>query len=294
MRAPELGFLMLSSRLGQSGRDILTVSQLRRLAQAMKYAEAEDADRPLREDDLMKAGFDMVFSQRIVQLLDAQDLLTAYLCEADRYDCVPLTWAGANYPTILRKRLQEDAPACLWARGDASILEMPMLSLVGSRDLRQPNARFAELLGRQAALQGFALVSGNARGADRTAQDAALRCGGSVVSVIADDLRKVPVQAHTLYVSEDDFDARFTAARALSRNRVIHSLPRAVFVAQCSLHSGGTWSGTTRNLKKGYSQVFVFDDGSQSFCELCDLGARPCTMADLLDLPSLLATGHGL
>lgn len=294
MRAPELGFLMLSSHLGVPGRDILTVSQLRQLAVAMKNAEADDPDRPLCEGDLIRAGFDMIFARRIVTLLESEETLTQYLSGADTFDCVPMTWAGVNYPGILRMRLREDAPGCLWARGDVSILDSPRISLVGSRELNPVNARFAEALGYQAARQGFALVSGDARGADRTAQSAALDAGGSVIAVIADDLRKSVPNAHMLYLSEDDFDARFTSARALSRNRVIHALPQATFVAQCALHTGGTWSGSLRNLKKHYSDLFVFDDGSEAAAALCDMGAKPCTMDDLQDINSLLSTGHCL
>lgn len=294
MREPELGFLMLASHLGDSSRGILTVSRLRRLAQAMKQAEFQDANRDLREDDLIREGFDMLLAQQIVKLLSDRALLDAYLIQADRYDCYPLTWAGANYPGILRRRLREDAPGCIWARGDVSCLDGEMLSLVGSRDLCEPNRRFAQRFGAEAARQGFTLVSGDARGADRTAQDAALSAGGKVVSVIADDLRKSVPNAHMLYLSEDDFDARFTSARALSRNRVIHALPQATFVAQCSLHTGGTWSGSLRNLKKHYSNLFVFDDGSEAAAELCDMGAKPCTMDDLQDINSLLSSGHCL
>lgn len=294
MRQPELGFLMLSSHLGKPSRDILTVSQLRSLALAMKQADFRDADRDLREDDLIRGGFDMLMAQRIVKLLDDTELLEAYLFQADRYDCHPLTWAGANYPGILRNRLGEEAPGCIWARGDVSVLEGKLLSLVGSRDLHGPNFRFARAFGAQAARQGFVLVSGDARGADRTAQDAALSAGGMVVSVIADDLRAHEASMRHLYLSEDDFDAPFRSSRALSRNRLIHALPRAVFVAQSSLHIGGTWSGTYRNLRKRYSDVFVFDDGSAAAAELCDLGAKPCTVDDLQDLNFLLSSGHCL
>lgn len=294
MTPPELGFLMLSSHLGDPSRDVLTVSQLRRLSQAMKSAQTADPDRPLREDDLMRAGFDMVFSQRVLKLLDSEEMLMDYLSEADEYDCVPLTWAGQNYPHVLRRKLSDDAPGCIWARGNTGLLEKPMLSLVGSRELSPLNGRFAHELGRQAALQGFALVSGDARGADRTAQEGALCAGGAVIAVVADDLRSHGPSENTLFLSEEDFDARFLSCRALSRNRIIHALPMATFVAQTDLHTGGTWSGSIRNLKSGYSDLFVFDDGSPGAMALCDLGAKPCTFADLQDLRNLFASGHCL
>jgi DegV family protein with EDD domain len=54
------------------------------------------------------------------------------------------------------------------------ILKSPGISLVGSRDLNPINEEFAREAGKQAALQSYTLVSGNARGADKTAQNACL------------------------------------------------------------------------------------------------------------------------
>ena len=88
-----------------------------------------------------------------------------------------------------------------------------MVALVGSRELREENWKFAAEVGRQAALQGYVLVSGNARGADRTAQEACLAAGGKVICVVADDLWKQPLRENILYLSEDDFEEGFSAQR---------------------------------------------------------------------------------
>ena len=72
---------------------------------------------------------------------------------------------------------------------------------------------------------------------------------------------------------EEGFDLQFSAARALQRNRIIHSFSEKTFVAQCSLGKGGTWSGTADNLRKGWSQVICYDDGSDASRELACMGA---------------------
>ena len=192
-----------------------------------------------------------------------------------------------NYPLILRQRLGLDSPGTLWAKGDLSLLQTPAISLVGSRELRPENHRFAESVGYQAAEQGLTLISGNARGADRAAQDACLAEGGKVISIVADELWKHHPRENVLYLSEEDYDAPFTAQRALSRNRCIHSLGRMVFVAQANLQKGGTWDGTVKNLHFGWSPVACFRDGSEAALELEQLGAYLIDREDLKDFGNL-------
>ena len=46
-------------------------------------------------------------------------------------------------------------------------------------------------------------------------------------------------------------------------------------VAQCHNGTGGTWDGTTENLRRGWSPVFVYDDGSDGARALIARGAVP-------------------
>jgi predicted Rossmann fold nucleotide-binding protein DprA/Smf involved in DNA uptake len=175
----------------------------------------------------------------------------------------------------------------LWAKGDLELLNNPKIALVGSRDLNDDNAAFAREVGEQAAKQGYTLVSGNARGADRTAQEACLNAGGSVIVVVADSLIQQRKRDRVLYLSEEDYDQEFSAQRALSRNRVIHALGDMTFVAQSSYQTGGTWDGTVRNLQGGWSNVFCFEDGSMAMQQLCQMGASPVKISDLQELNQL-------
>ena len=283
MNARELGFLLLTSHLGNPDRRVLTTAQLRTLADRVRNAEAPGEDRELSEKDLMELGFNREMSQRMVGMLNEEEALAHYLKRGARLGCTPITRVSEAYPLILRQRLGLDSPGCLWAKGDLTILNTPAIALVGSRDLREPNREFAEAVGRQAAEQGVTLVSGNARGADRTAQEACLKAGGRVISIVADELSKQPECRNLLYLSEEDFDEPFSAQRALSRNRCIHTLGRMVFVAQSSLGKGGTWDGTVKNLRSGWSPVACFRDGSEAAAQLEQMGAYLVDIADLQD-----------
>ena len=287
MRAAERGFLLLSSCLGNPERKPLTTAQLRTLADRAWRMELPQSERELEVRDLLELGYSREMATRIVALLSEEELLEHYLRTAKRSECEPLTRVSEGYPLAVRKRLGLDSPGVLWTKGDTDLLAHPKISLVGSRDLLDANQNFAREVGRQAALQGYTLVSGNARGADRTAQEACLQAGGSVIIVVADELAKQRKRDRVLYISEEDYDLAFSAQRAISRNRVIHSLGEMTFVAQSSFQTGGTWDGTVKNLRFGWSLVFCFTDGSQAATQLCQMGALPISVKDLQDLSSL-------
>lgn len=287
MNPRERGFLLLSSHLGEKRRNPLTTAQLRNLADRVQHAPMPHEDRELEPGDLIALGYGPEMAKRIVSLLSEEAVLDYYLKKGEILGCTPVTRVSEQYPLHLRKRLGLDSPGVLWARGDLDLLQQPMVALVGSRELREDNWRFAAEVGRQAALQGYVLVSGNARGADRTAQESCLSAGGKVISVVADELWKQPLQENVLYLSEDDYEEAFSAQRALSRNRVIHALGIVTFVAQSSLHSGGSWDGTVKNLQHHWSNVYGFDDGSDAMTELSQMGLELVGMEELSDFYDL-------
>lgn len=289
MTPAEQGFLLLTAHLGDPDRKPLTVAQFRELTKFARQMERPLEDKTLTADDLVTVGCRPDFAWRVADLLGEEMLLRRYLEQAQSLGCYPITRLNPLYPGRVREKLDLNAPGCLWAKGDISALSQPMISLVGSRQLEQENCTFAREVGRQAALQGYTLVSGNARGADREAQDSCLQHGGMVVSVVPDALGARPLRERVLYLAEDDFDQNFSSQRALSRNRVIHALGEKTFVAQCSLRKGGTWDGTLRNLRFGWSAVFCFRDGSSAFAELTQMGAAAVDLGDLRDFSQILS-----
>ena len=287
MTGPEQGFLLLTSSLGDPDRKPLTVAQFRNLAKRVQNAQKEVSSRDLQIEDLRRLGYELPMAERIYGLLCGTNQLRTYLKRAENCDCYPITRLNHLYPDGVRRRLGMDCPGVLWAKGDVTLLNRPAVAVIGSRDLNEQNKRFAEEAGREIAKQGYVLVSGNARGADRTAQDAALEAGGCVISVVADSLQNQPLTERVLYLSLDDFDQPFSAVRALHRNYVIHTMAELTVAAQCTFGKGGTWDGIRNNLKNGWNPVCIFEDGSNAVSELQNRGVHTITAKDLQNLADL-------
>ena len=265
----------------------MTPAQFRKLARRVRDSVQPQEDRELEIRDLTAIGYSTEDAERILSLLSEEALLDRYLAKAAKYGCVPLTRLTTGYPRRIIDALGDDAPGCIWARGDLSLLDRPGIALVGSRELRPENEAFARQTGAQAARQGLTLISGNARGADRTAQNAALAANGAVVSIVADNLTDHVPSRNMLYLSEEGFDLEFSAQRALSRNRCIHALGLSAIAAQCALQTGGTWDGSVKNLRFGWSPLYVFNDGSESAKLLEQMGATLIGFEELEDLTAL-------
>jgi len=280
------GFLLLTSHLGNPERRPLTPAQLRTLSQrVLSHGAFEPGE--LTEKELLSLGYAKPLSAHILALLGDTELLVRYLQKAKIRKCVPIQRTDARYPVSVRKKLGLDSPGCLWAKGDLVLLDRPKVSVVGSRKPKPENRAFAYEAGRQAARQGFVLVSGNAVGADQAAQQGCLDAGGQVISVVPDALHSYLETPNVLYLSEEDYDAPFSPQRALRRNRVIHTLGQLVLVAQSRAGIGGTWSGTAQNLQSRWTPVCVFHDGSEGEAALRGLGAEAIGLDALQSLSGL-------
>ena len=277
MRQTERGLLLLCCPLGDSMAGALSLAQARELSRRARAAGIGEED-PLRDvtvKDVRRLGYSEYEAGHIVSLLGRERQLDGYLLAAEKADVAVITRLDAQFPQRLREQLGARCPAALFCRGDLRLLQRPCISVVGSRHLASPGAQFAAQAGRLAAREGFTLCSGDAMGADRTAQEACLSNGGSVLIFPATELVYCPVRENVLYAAEGGFELGFSAQRALGRNRFIHAMGEKTLVAQTGFGKGGTWSGSLDNLQHEYSPLFVFDDGSEGARALCARGATP-------------------
>ena len=280
MNRREEGFLLLTGSFGENRRP-LTSAELRILKQCVLSGAPGPVSKEMEKQDLLELGCPEPLAEKTLQLLDDQKQLQDYLEQGRVAGCSPLTRISQGYPGRFIACLADAAPGSLWLKGDARLLGMPAIACVGSRELEPEHADFACQVGLWAAREGYVLVSGNARGADTLAQESCLDAGGKVICVVADTLQNKKPRKNVLYVSEGGYDRPFTAQRALSRNRLIHSLGRHTFVARCRYGTGGTWKGTVANLQAGWSPVSCYADGSEGAKELEHRGARLITLDEL-------------
>lgn len=288
MTAREMGLLLLCSSLGDAKRHPLTLQRLQELERAaLQGPHPLNQLAQVEESYLRGLGFGAVVSCHIVRLLQQEEQAKAYLARAEAQGIACLTRLSPDYPRRLLETLGSEAPAVLWVKGDLALLQADCISVVGSREISQPNREFAREAGKQIARQGFTLVTGGARGADRAAEQGCAGQGGSVIVVLPGAIADRPLPERGVLCAEDSFDAAFSAQRALSRNRMIHAWGRKVLVAQAASHTGGTWAGTVENLRHRWSPVFQFDDGSEAARALEDLGAMGIGLAELARLDAL-------
>src|SRR6202035_4517955 len=97
-------------------------------------------------------------------------------------DCRLLNWTEPEYPQTLLQIY--DPPVLFCLRGDPQILNMPCLSIVGTRRPTFYGSQMAERLGRDLAAPGLVILSGMARGIDAICYHGALASNGRAIGVL--------------------------------------------------------------------------------------------------------------
>ena len=149
-----------------------------------------------------------------------------------------------DYPTLLNDL--DDAPPFLWVLGDLTMLQRPMISIVGARNASSLGTRMAKALARDLGQAGFVVVSGLARGVDAAAHLAALdtgtiavQAGGVDVIYPAENTELAQkIGAQGLRLSEQPMGLQPMARHFPSRNRIISGLSCATIVVEAAARSG--------------------------------------------------------
>jgi DNA processing protein len=160
-----------------------------------------------------------------------------------------LTRDDADYPELLAQI--HDPPLCLYVRGDPAALARTRggIAIVGSRRTTSYGTAVADRLATGAAVAGWPVVSGLARGIDTVAHRATLDAGGTTVAVLGCGLayvypqenlalaRRIVAEGGAL-VSEFPMMCRPDKRNFPMRNRVISGLTRGTVVVEAGLKSG--------------------------------------------------------
>ena len=96
--------------------------------------------------------------------------------------CQLLSWSEPEYPQTLLQIY--DPPVLLYIRGDAQILNLPSLAVVGTRRPTLYGTHMADRLARDLAARGSVIVSGLARGIDAIAHQGATAAQGRAIGVL--------------------------------------------------------------------------------------------------------------
>lgn len=162
-----------------------------------------------------------------------------------------IAFGAPDYPAALAQLAEP--PPILWAIGSIALLARPMVALVGARNASSLGTRMARKLASDLAEEGFAIVSGLARGVDTAAHLAAL--DGGTVAVMAGGVDVVypaenavlaqEIAEKGIRVSEQPMHLAPQARHFPRRNRIISGLAQAVVVVEAAAKSGSLITART-------------------------------------------------
>ncbi len=200
----------------------------------------------------------------------------------------------AEYPQ--RLSMIDDAPPLISLRGDAAVLSMPMVAIVGSRNSSAAGIKITQILTQGLAQAGFAIVSGLARGIDAAAHRASALSGTIAVLAGGQD-RIYPAEHESLLesllphgaaISEMPLGWEPRARDFPRRNRLISGLALGVVIVEAAQRSGSLI--TARLAAEQGREVFAvpgspLDPRADGTNGLIKQGATPVTeAADIINV----------
>lgn len=196
-----------------------------------------------------------------------------------------LTLEDPEYPALLRNII--DPPPALFFRGEQSLLQKPLVAMVGSRRASPYGINAASRLAAQLVSAGMGVVSGLARGIDAASHQAALDAGGATIAVLGTGIDVVYPRSHArltadiasrgLLLTEFPPGTPPLAANFPVRNRVISGLTLGTVIVEATGRSGSLI--TARMAAEQGREVFavpgsIFSGGSEGPHRLVQYGAK--------------------
>jgi predicted Rossmann fold nucleotide-binding protein DprA/Smf involved in DNA uptake len=271
---------------GAPASALLTLGEYKKLARLL-------LDMGKQPGDLIGDGSVVVLERcalafergRLQALLERGFLLSQALERWRSRNIWVVSRADPEYPRQIKARLKEDAPPVFYGCGDLSLLDCGGLAVVGSRHVDEELALYTEKTGELAASAGLNIVSGAAKGIDRSAMKGALSSGGCVIGIMADSLERAALASDNrvyfrdgklVLISPYDPAAGFNVGNAMQRNKLIYALADAALVVSSDFNSGGTWAGAIEQLEKlHYVTLFVRQGAGKGNAALIQAGAFP-------------------
>lgn len=265
--------LLLTARLTASGDDStvvkpLDVSEWNTLARWLGDASHRPEDLVTADPSAVLDGWAdaRIGKERLLALLERGHALAVSL---DRWISTGM-WIIARsdpaYPERLKRRLGLSAPPILFGYGDERRLRDGGVAIVGSRDAKAAELQRAADLGARVGNDGYNVVSGGARGIDEMAAKGAFHGQGTAIIVLADSLlrhatkkqyRDAVLSRDLALITPFSPEAGFITGNAMGRNKLIYCLADAAVVICSTKGSGGTFTGASENLKKGWVPLWV-------------------------------------
>lgn len=181
------------------------------------------------------------------------------ISRAQKYGARLTAFPDDDYPALLREI--DDPPVVLYAKGLSTVLNKPVVAVVGTRRPSHYGLSMAGSLGRDLGLMGVTVASGMARGCDTAAHVGALSSAGLTAAVLGTGIDTAyPRENKRLYgeiaekgllITEFPFSTPPLPRNFPQRNRIIAGISKGVVVVEAPLRSGALM---TARLALGYNR----------------------------------------
>jgi len=227
-----------------------------------------------------------------IQNVSIDDLNTAYRDARNTIDYSEAKGIGLigyydeEFPKSLRNTINEDGkldpPLLLWYRGDISILSMPGLAIIGTREPTKVGIAGGEYLAGEFAKRGLNIVSGLAIGCDTCGHRGALKVGGKTTAILANgldhdsiypeenqDLAEEIVKNGGLLLSEYRIGTTVNRYNLVARDRLQAGLASATLVVQTGVKGGTMHAANATLMAHKDLYVMLFKDEVTNNHEKC-------------------------
>lgn len=200
-------------------------------------------------------------------LIDANDIAKRIIESSAKQSIGLISYYDINFPKQLQETINEEGksepPLLLWYKGDISVISMPAVAIVGTREVTSEGIKGDLYISGEFAKRGFNIVSGLAIGCDTYAHKGALNVGGKTTAFLANSLEysliypsenkglaEEIVDKGGLLLSEYSIGKNANKYNLVARDRLQSALSLATIVIQTGI-KGGTMHAANTTLKSG-------------------------------------------
>jgi DNA processing protein len=188
------------------------------------------------------------------QNIPSRTEMESELARLDKIGARLVAMGEPDFPPMLRRT--EDSPPIVTFIGDPAVFRIPAVAVVGSRNASLAGVRFTRKLSGEIGAEGYAIVSGLARGIDTAAHEATL--GTGTIAVLAGGLdhpyppenielfKAIPERGGAV-ITEMPLGWEPRARDFPRRNRIIAALGYGLLVVEAAQRSGSLISARLAN-----------------------------------------------
>ncbi len=188
------------------------------------------------------------------QLVDSEKLYKDF----DKLKSDGVTIIGLDddrYPKYVLQKMGNDAPPILYCKGYLPLLNQKGVSIVGSRNVSDSEIQITKRIAQKLAENGINVISGYAKGVDTSAHLGALEAHGTTTMILSFGINHITIkreledlnwEKNALFVSQFAPYVRFSAQNAMTRNKLVCAMSKAIIVIKSGPErdSSGKMSGT--------------------------------------------------